>query len=261
MKNNFAVTTGRGEGSALCTMAKSWAAQLGACYIERTSKGSLAAICDEYHAEALLVATNAGPQVFTKQGVFFFHPGMAVLRLQHLQNGSKDHLLSALAVKAGMRVLDCTMGLAGDAAIISYAVGPEGLVVGLEASKLLHFVVTNGLQVYQALSPELNNAMRRINTINIEASEYLASARPDSFDAVYFDPMFQLAVSASSNMQPLRPLAYNKPLAVETVQLALRVAPRVIIKERSAELLRQFGCTEIFGGKYSRVKYGVTRRL
>ena len=61
-------------------------------------------------------------------------------------------------------------------------------------------------------------------------------------------------------MKPLRPLAYEKEVNAEIIELALKAAPRVVIKERSESFLRGLGCTEIQGGRYSRVKYGIIRR-
>ena len=49
-------------------------------------------------------------------------------------------------------------------------------------------------------------------------------------------------------------------MPAETLQLALRVAPRVVIKERSEYILREYGCEEFIGGKYSRIKYGIIKR-
>ena len=43
----------------------------------------------------------------------------------------------------------------------------------------------------------------------------------------------------------------------ETLALARRAAACVVIKERSEYILRQYGCTEFIGGKYSRIKYGI----
>ena len=52
----------------------------------------------------------------------------------------------------------------------------------------------------------------------------------------------------------------EKPLTEATVKAALRVAPCVVVKERGQKLLEALGCTEILGGRYSRVKYGIRRR-
>ena len=54
-----------------------------------------------------------------------------------------------------MRVLDCTMGLASDAVVASFITGRTGTVCAVEASPLLHFVVSEGLQNYQAEDVDL----------------------------------------------------------------------------------------------------------
>ena len=234
----FAVTVGRSENVALEKLAQTWAVKFGVKYVERGSKGSLGFLLAQEQVEALLVATNKGPQVYTASGTFFFHPSMAVLRVQRLKKHESDHFSAALALKPGMRVLVCAV----------------------EASPLLHFVVSEGLQNYQAEDVDLNNAMRRIETVYAEADEYLYTLPADSFDVVYFDPMFRIPINASSNMEPLRPISCEKPLTEATVNAALRVAPCVVVKERGQKLLEALGCTEILGGRYSRVKYGIRRR-
>jgi hypothetical protein len=44
------------------------------------------------------------------------------------------------------------------------------------------------------------------------------------------------------------------------VELALKAAPRVVIKERSVEILQEYGCTEFVGTKYSAVRFGIRKR-
>ena len=43
-----------------------------------------------------------------------------------------------------MRVLDCTMGLASDAVVASFITGWTGTVCAVEASPLLHLLVSEG---------------------------------------------------------------------------------------------------------------------
>lgn len=100
----FAVTVGRSENVALEKLAQTWAAKFGVKYVERGSRGSLGFLLDQERVEALLVATNKGPQVYTASGTFFFHPSMAVLRVQRLKKHESDHFSAALALKPGMRV-------------------------------------------------------------------------------------------------------------------------------------------------------------
>lgn len=96
--------------------------------MQRGSKGSLEFLRQQEQVEALLVATKTGPQIYNVAGTFFFHPSMAVLRLQRLKNNENDHFAAALELKPGMKVLDCTMGLGSDDAVASFLVGATGKV-------------------------------------------------------------------------------------------------------------------------------------
>ena len=209
---------------------------------------------------AVIVLEKDGPRIHSPQGTFAYHPGMAEIRAQQLLRGAPDHLVRALDLRPGLRVLDCTLGLASDAAVAACVVGPSGAVVGLEASLLLYFAVKRGLASYECKTPLLTAALRRVQAVHAVAAEYLATCAPNSFDVVYFDPMFRHLVQGSKAMEALRPLSLEEPLARSTVELALKVAPRVVIKERSEYLLAEYGCQEYVGGKYSRIKFGIIRR-
>ena len=143
----FAVTVGRSENVALEKLAQTWAAKFGVKYVERGSRGSLGFLLDQERVEALLVATNKGPQVYTASGTFFFHPSMAVLRVQRLKKHESDHFSAALALKPGMRVLDCTMGLASDAVVASFITGWTGTVCAVEAMAHMSEKVTGKDQI------------------------------------------------------------------------------------------------------------------
>lgn len=259
-RRGFAVTAGRSSPSRMLDLAREWAEQLGAELLPRESNASLRDMLAANRLQALVVAAAGGPQIVTEAGTFVYHPGMAVLRLQQLKRGAGDHLLTALGLKKGMRIFDGTLGLGADAAVASWAVGETGSVTGTEASVLLHFALSWGLRHYEAGDPELTAALRRITAVNAEAGEYLRTCGPDSFDAVYFDPMFRWPVKGSSGMDGLRPLSYERPLDAGTVAAALRAAPLVVIKERSEKILREYGCTEFTGGRYSSFRFGIIRR-
>ncbi|EJX01982.1 protein-L-IsoD(D-D) O-methyltransferase, partial [gut metagenome] len=228
-ERKFIVTEGR-TGGELKAQAQQWAEQLGAVYMPRSHSKSLDTVMEELQLEAVLIATRQGPRIYSKAGVFAYHPGMAVLRLQQLKRGASDHLVNALGLQQGMRVLDGTLGLASDAAIASYIVGEQGSVIGVEASPLLHFVVSRGLQTYAAEDTDLTQALRRIKTVQQSSEEYLRQCLADnvSFDVIYFDPMFRRPVQGSVSMDALRPLAYEQPLSKATVELAVKLAPRVV---------------------------------
>lgn len=248
------------RGSAAIETAKAMAAQLGVAYVERPHNQVLEAFMAAQGLAAVIVLEKDGPRIHSEHGTFAYHPGMAEIRVQQLLRGAPDHLVRALDLHPGARVLDCTLGLASDAAVAACVAGPTGRVVGLEASLLLHFAVQHGLAHYECKTPLLTAALRRVEAVHAVAAEYLATCAHNSFDVVYFDPMFRHPVQGSKAMEALRPLSLEEPLARSTVELALKVAPRVVIKERSEYLLAEYGCQEYVGGKYSRIKFGIIRR-
>ena len=261
LKGKYAVMLSRNaRGSGAVQTAKDMAARLGVAYLDRPHNQVLEEFMAAQALAAVIVLEKDGPRIHSEQGTFAYHPGMAEIRVQQLLRGAPDHLVQALDLRSGARVLDCTLGLASDAAVAACVVGPAGRVVGLEASLLLHFAVQYGLAHYECKTPLLTAALRRVEAVHAVAGEYLAACAADSFDVVYFDPMFRHPVQGSKAMEALRPLALEEPLDRTTVELALKVAPRVVIKERSEYLLREYGCQEYVGGKYSRIKFGIIRR-
>lgn len=257
----FAVTCSKEPGEELAVQGQLWAAELGAAFVPRYGKGSLQDMVRDLGIEALLIATREGPRVYTEAGTYFYHPGLGTVRWQRVVlRQENDNFLTALDAKPGQRILDCTLGLAADALLASHAVGAGGQVTGLEASTLLWFLTRQGVRAYRGKFPELTEDLQRIRVLHREAASFLAEQEPDSFDAVYFDPMFRMPIRRSSSMAPLRPLAYGEPLDPAAVELALRVAPRVVIKERSEEILREYGCTKFTGTRYSAVRFGIRER-
>ena len=261
LKGKYAVMLSRNaRGSGAVQTAKDMAARLGVVYLDRPHNQVLEEFMAAQALAAVIVLEKDGPRIHSEYGTFAYHPGMAEIRVQQLLRGAPDHLVQALDLRSGARVLDCTLGLASDAAVAACVAGPTGRVVGLEASLLLHFAVQYGLAHYECKTPLLTAALRRLEAVHAVAGEYLAACAADSFDVVYFDPMFRHPVQGSKAMEALRPLALEEPLDRTTVELALKVAPRVVIKERSEYLLREYGCQEYVGGKYSRIKFGIIRR-
>lgn len=263
LQGKYAVVLSRNaRGSAAIEAAKAMAARLGVAYLDRPHNQVLEDFMAAQGLAAVIVLEKDGPRIHSEHGTFSYHPGMAEIRVQQLLRGATDHLVKALDLHPGSRVLDCTLGLASDAAVAACVVGAAGKVVGLEASLLLHFAVEHGLTHYECKTPLLTAALRRVEAVHAVAAEYLAQcvAKGLTFDVVYFDPMFRHPVQGSKAMEALRPLSLEEPLAKSTVELALKVAPRVVIKERSEYLLAEYGCTEYVGGKYSRIKFGIIRR-
>lgn len=266
LTQRFAVTTARNGRGRLIGLAKAWAEQLQVPLVLRSHNATLEELLEEHKVDAFIVAKVRGAEVFSKAGVFGYHPNMAALRILEMQRGAQDNYVQALGLQKGSRVLDCTLGLGADAAVAAYVAGETGKVIGVEASPLVHFAVKYGLEHYETKYTWFNEAIRRIETVNAVAEEYLEqliagnTSHETLFDVVYFDPMFHHGVKGSLAMDALRPISYEQPLNQHTIELALQVAPLVVIKERSEFRLREYGCKEFFGGKSSRVKFGFIKR-
>ncbi|MDR3349468.1 MAG: class I SAM-dependent methyltransferase [Acidaminococcales bacterium] len=255
---NFAVTVGKNGAPGLTGKARAWSEELGLPFIGR-DKGTLDEFITRGGFDGALVATAKGPELYSAGGRLFFHPGMSVRRIGNLCAGAGDRMVRAMGLKRGMSVLDCTLGLAADACVASWAVGREGLVVGVEAVKPVAFVIREGLSNYRADNEELTAAMRRIRVVFSDALAYLKKAADNSFDIVYFDPMFERILEKSHNMEPLRPVAHALKLDGALLAEAQRVAAgKVVIKTIEPGKHFPWLLARLTGdGRYSKLKYAV----
>lgn len=255
------ITTAQQPSASVIQTAKDIAAALNSPFVER-NRHSLAALKEQYQVSNILVATTDGPIVHTNNGEYFFHLSMAELRIKNIMNGKHDHMVTSMGLTPGMSVLDCTLGLATDAIVASFVTGESGQVIGLENSPIIALITRLGLQNF-TLEPQAEydiiSALRRIEVKNADYFQYLTTVPDNSFDIVYFDPMFRHPIYKSSNLKPIRNLADKRSLTPEALKQACRIAKRrVVVKEAadSSEFSR-LGITTIFGGKYSSIKYGV----
>ncbi|MDT3699534.1 MAG: class I SAM-dependent methyltransferase [Thermincola sp.] len=216
----------------------------------------------ENEADNVLVANRNKLILYTSLGEYFFHPSMSIPRIKALKQGKPDHMVAAMSLRPGMRVLDCTMGLGADAIVAAYAVGPAGAVTGIEAAPELAFIVDKGLIDYRRGSEAGVEAMQRIRVICGNYLDILGQQPDNSFDIVYFDPMFRVPRHRSSSMQPVRGIVLRDPLTAEAVAEAHRVARfRVVLKENefSGEFAR-LGFKTVIGGKYSPIAFGIIEK-
>jgi hypothetical protein len=212
-----------------------------------------------YGIENILLVRNNFPVIVTNDGELFFHPNTAHLRIKNLRQGEGDRLIDAAKIKNGDRILDCTLGLGSDAIVESFAVGGAGKVTALEINPVLAEVVRYGMKNFSDDTPPVIEAMRRVEVVTANYFDYLKICAENSFDVVYFDPMFRHGINKSSGINPIRPLADNRPLEIDSVREACRIARRcVVMKEnsRSTEFAR-LGFKIADGGKYSSISFGV----
>lgn len=254
-QRTLAVTTSRDPGDEQEQKAIDLAHRLDIKYVSRYNI-SLQEMFSCY--KELLIVEKERIILKGKNGEFFFHPNMAKLRINNLSQGHPDHLIEALDLQNGDKLLDCTLGLASDAITISYWVGKEGKVVGLEVSPLIYEITAYGLAHCSLPYKEIEEAMRRITVINIHYLHYLKMLPDKSFDAVYFDPMFDKTICGASSITPLRKIAEKESLSLESLDEAKRIArKRVVMKSRKGSgNLESLGFTHSSTGNYSNVEYG-----
>ncbi len=255
----IAVTTSQDE-PLLIQQAQAVARELVISYIPRRRK-SLAKLRLEENLDYLLIVEKQ--RVILKGATtFFWHPSMAVPRLKALREGKPDPMVEALGLKPGYTVLDCTLGLAADALVSAYAVGPEGHVIGLEASPYIAFITRWGLEHFSGQNTHIMETIPRISVINQNHADYLRVQEMNSFDVVYFDPMFQHGFKDSQALNALRPLAAYQRITEDDIQQALRVSRTCVVMKETARgmELAKLKAQYVMGGRYSPVAYGVWKK-
>ena len=228
-------------------------------FIERNNKG-IDKLLQLHDLKALLVLTEDGLAAYSlgQKEKLRFHPGMAVPRMRLAKVGQQEPLLKAIEPQEGMRVLDCTLGLASDALTVALAIGEEGRVFGLEASPAIYIITDYGLRHYLTANKAIAQALKRITVQNENYNQFLPACR-EKFDVVYFDPMFDHGLYKSQSINALRPFADYSPLTPEIVRQALTLAPKAVVKYRQeAKLNLKF--YEIIKGNYSPIAFGVCYR-
>ena len=243
------VTTIKRPGEQCLTRAHEVAKQLGVPYIKRDA--IRLNVCTN-SGSAVLVMENCGPALHTAGGVHRFHLNMAALRIINLKRGQTDNMLTALALQPRYSLLDCTLGL-----VAQWSMGACGRVVGLESSVLVHYVTSFGLRHFECEDVNVNLALRAICTVPCDYRNYLQSIPDESYDVIYFDPMFERPQHASSSFHPLRGLVCNDTIDDEVISLAKTKARQRVVVKHEKNSAAQLRYDDIIGGKYSAVRYGV----
>lgn len=228
-------------------------------YVER-EKDSILKMLEKNNCTHILVVKKEQVVLTDGKTELFWHPNMALLKIKAMQNGEIDPIIRAMDLQIGSSVLDCTLGFAADALVVSSYIGKSGRIIGTEANEYIAYLTQTGLKNYYVDDEELKHAMERIEVINTNYNDYLKSLSDNSFDIVYFDPMFKAPNMKSPFMNSLRPFAEHSYLTKEAVKEALRVAKkRVVAKDRMfSKDLEKLGFTEFYGGgARGSTKYGV----
>ena len=253
------VTTSRKYSRRNGEIAEETAKRLNLPQVER-GRESVTELKEKYDADFVLVARkNTLYLCGGEQGDIFFHPGMAHLRLKNLREGKGDRMTEAMDLTEGANVLDCTLGMGADAIVAASVTKVK--VTALEINPLLAELMRFSLKNFPAENEKLKTAMENIEVITADYRDFLSVQDDNSFDVVYFDPMFRHPFTDSAAINPLRAAACSAPLSPFALAAAKRVAKeRVVLKEtsKSREFAR-LGFGETAGGKYSKIRYGIIR--
>lgn len=217
----YIITTSFNPDKKQVTFAQHLADQYGFTYRERRKDSVQKLIADGegafivYREKLIFVAHNGRELIF--------HPDTAMLRMKD----PHDPLLDLLG-NVPKTVLDCTMGLASDSLVMASG-GHQ--VITLESQLIPYLVVSRGLATYCSGKEKLDKAMRSVQPIHADYVDFLKSQSKNSFDVIYFDPMFSENIQESENLAGLEKLANPARLTTEIVEEAKRVArEKIIIK-------------------------------
>jgi Putative SAM-dependent methyltransferase len=237
------VTTAGRTNTEMIQRAENIARKLEIPYVHRR-KRSIEAIQKEVHEDCLVVGKERLELYpLGEKEPCFFHPNSAMFRIKRLQNGEGDPFIEATQLANGKKFLDCTFGLGSDSITASYIVGEQGLITGCEGNRFLAFLMKVGLQTWNDGDPSIIKAMRRISLTHGLAIDVLKTLPDNSYDCVYFDPMFEENILESHGIQGVRKLALYEELTKETIYQAYRVAKeRVVLKDHFRSLrFEEFG--------------------
>jgi 16S rRNA (guanine1516-N2)-methyltransferase len=253
------VTTSYKPSIELVIKSQAIAEQLGGRCVSRR-QFSLPALRRRYTETKIMLLTDRELRYYSSddETAIFFHPSTAAIRKKRLIRGEADPLLSFMGIREGDTVLDCTAGLASDSIVFSYAVGTTGQVIAIESEPALVLLLQEGLSQYESPVPALNEAMRRVLIKQADHYNYLLQMKDQSVEYIYLDPMFRSPVMESSSMSPLREIANNHAIHLETITEARRVArKKIIMKElkESSEFAR-LGFSRTYRSQ-TNIAYGV----
>ncbi|CAG9622009.1 class I SAM-dependent methyltransferase [Sutcliffiella rhizosphaerae] len=235
-------TAGRTENRMFKT-AELIALELGCPYIKREKK-SIQHLWEEYESDVLVIGKNRYEwHKRNSQEPLFFHPNTASFRVKRWLNGEHDPFITVTNLKSGMSLLDCTLGLASDSIMASLVVGEYGNVVGIEGNRIFAYIVEKGLKNWSTDNHYLTEAMNRIKVTKGNYHFILPLLPENSFDVIYFDPMFESRIVESNGIAALRDVAVYDDLTIETIEHAKRVAKnRVVLKDHwQSDRFEKFG--------------------
>lgn len=226
---NMIITTAGRTNEAMIQQAVKVAAELEGRFIKREKRS--VQLIQQIEKEDCIVVGKERLELYPLGDAepFFFHPSSAMFRIKRLMRGEHDPFVEAAKLHSGKTLLDCTLGLASDSIVASFIVGKEGKVTGIEGNPYVGYIVKNGLQSWASGISEIDQAMKRIEVMHDLSLPFLKSVPDQSFDCVYFDPMFEEHILESDGIKALRRFAVYDEMAEQMIEEAKRVAKECVV--------------------------------
>jgi len=252
------VTTAGRTNDNMVEFAIQAANELSIPFVERR-KRSIEDIQTVMNDDVLVIGKNR-LEIYSlyRKEPFFFHPNSSMFRIKRIMSGEVDPFIQTCGLKNGSTLLDCTLGLGSDSITASFCVGETGKVVGIEGNQYIAYIVAKGLQSWKSDYQVINEAMERVEVVYSDYLSYLQTCPSDSFDVVYFDPMFEESLVESDGISSMKQIALRSPLDSQIIAEAKRVAKtRVVMKDHwKSERFVQLGFT-VFKRKTSKFHFGL----
>ncbi|RSK27307.1 protein-L-IsoD(D-D) O-methyltransferase [Bacillus sp. HMF5848] len=226
------VTTSQRTNDTIIAYAHRIAEAFKVKYVPR-NKESLKKIQDFYNDDVFVVSKERF-ELYSKTSdqPFFFHPSSAMFRIKRLISGGHDSFICAARIERNMSVLDCTLGLGSDSIVAAYVTGERGTVTGIEKNSVIAFIVREGFKTWSDGVPVIQESMRSIEVVNSDNLDFLKNSPSNSYDVVYFDPMFETLIEGSVGIEGLKSFASYNDLTHDHIIEAKRVARhRVVLKD------------------------------
>lgn len=256
----FITTAGRTD-LQMIEKARMVANELHIPYMERNKKSVIT--LQEHAQDDCIVVGKKRLELYPYRETepFFFHPNSAMFRIKRLLKHEHDPFVNATKLESGMTLLDCTLGLAADSIVASFAVGETGQVVGVEGNRYLSYIVKEGLQRWDSGLERMNEALNRIQVYHADSYDFLTLQKDNSFDVVYFDPMFEEPVLESDGIKALSRLAVHDDLTPALIEEAYRVARhRIILKDHfRSERFKKYGFN-VIQRKSAKFHFGILEK-
>ncbi|WNS73926.1 class I SAM-dependent methyltransferase [Bacillus sp. DTU_2020_1000418_1_SI_GHA_SEK_038] len=256
------ITTAGRTNEYMTAYAINIASELESKYVER-KKRSVSAIQEIEEGDCIVVGKERLELYpYGEKEPFFFHPNSAMFRIKRIMKGEPDPFIEAASIYSGKTVLDCTLGLASDSIVASFVAGEEGKVTGIEANPFLAYMVNKGLKSWDSEIPIMNEAMNRIEVVNMSSLSYLESLPDNCYDIVYFDPMFEEHILESDGIKALSRFAVYEDITQKLIDEALRVAKdRIVLKDHFRSSRFEKFNFDVIIRKSSKFHFGVIKKL